>query len=1197
METFYANLTLLCLSLLGIAVSIAELDLYFSLKDVSLRAKGTIDYMMRSEHPIFFDKSGNRWKKFLRIATAIAFLLSVAGAVLSFSMLALPLSPLAARYPAVRNLVPRFESHESAKMRHIASKTKDKLIDEIRSENTPLKKKMHARSAGEPYSTVIGFYVGWEPSSYESVRQHIDSLTYIMPEWLYLKGDGKSFGLRYQDGKDSNDPKVKALAEQHNVPIIPLMHNYDNGKFQWLRLRALLSDKSAQWKLARDLRDELQKNHYAGINVDFELPYGDMSEKDSADAAALVPHAMPEFIATLKSVFGPAHLLVTQDLFAYDNYNIYDKLADANDFVVVMLYDEHVKSGAPGPIASQDWIEANAEQIFSKMDSSKVVIGLGNYGYDWPCTWDSNGQLMLQKGSTGAKVMLGTTLATARDAGAQIDMDYPDLNPHYYYSDQNGQDHVVFFLDAISTYNTVTALKGYKPRGVALWHLGQEDPSLWSFFTEDKLDKPVNPRDLQRVIYGEEFSIDPQGFGEILLVTNRPTPGERKITFDEDGIISSEKYVTYPSPYIVHRYGDDGKPQMTKVVALTFDDGPDPEYTDQILKILKDNGVHATFFVTGDNAEKYHNILYRCWKEGHEIGNHTLTHCHIAEVSPMRAELEVNSTQRIIESIIGHSTKLFRPPYGEGADSNPDSAGEIELMLRMQKLGYITVGFNIDPKDYLQPDPDTIVERVHAQLKDPAIRGHIVLLHDSGGDRGQTVEALKKLIPTLKADGYKFVRVSDLWNKNGHKELFPPVSSSQEALVGFDRVAFEAGLILTWVLQFLFIVSIILALARILIIAPLAIIQTRRSRRLRKVDYTPPVTVIVPAHNESKVICRTVSSVLDSDYPELYVIVVDDGSTDDTARVVEEAFPNDPRLTVISQENAGKAVALNRAVSIAPTEIVVCVDADTIFTKDTIGNLVRPFVDSRVGAVAGNVKVGNRVNGLTVWQSLEYITSQNFDRRAYSALGSVPIIPGAIGAWRRSAIMKAGGYESNTLAEDTDLTFKIKLLGYRTCTENDALAFTEAPDTVSGLAKQRFRWAFGVFQVLWKHKDALFRRRYGVFTTLVMPAMWIFNIVMQAISPIVDVMAVVSIIRGEFLAVAVYLAILFVVDFFASIIALKLDGEDLKQLSWLFWQRFFYRQFMYYVILKSLLAALRGHVVGWGKLQRKATAMIHTSKL
>jgi poly-beta-1,6 N-acetyl-D-glucosamine synthase len=610
------------------------------------------------------------------------------------------------------------------------------------------------------------------------------------------------------------------------------------------------------------------------------------------------------------------------------------------------------------------------------------------------------------------------------------------------------------------------------------------------------------------------------------------------------------------------------------------------------LQVLRKSHVHATFFVLGQHIEANAGILMQCWRDGNEVGNHSYSHPSIAAVSPLRAELEVNATQRIIECMTGHSTRLFRPPYGEGADANAAIQADADLMLRMQKLGYITVGMNVDPHDYERSHADEIVQDVIAQIRNNRYRTrNIVLLHDGGGNRDRTVAALPRIIRELRKQGYRFVTVSELLGPNEHRIVFPAVAAGEAPMDDVDRLVFEAGFAFNRALQIVFLAAILLGVSRILAVAPLAIIQSRRSRRQRfESGFAPPVTVIVPSYNEDKVICRTVRAILNSDYADLRVIVVDDGSTDDTARVMQECFGSEPRVTYVHKEKGGKASAINEGISRSDTEIIISIDADTMLARDAISYLVRHFENPKVGAVAGNVKVGNKDNPLTIWQSVEYITSQNFDRRAYAAMEAVPVIPGALGAWRSSAIARAGGYHTDTLAEDTDLTFRVKLLGYRTITENRALAYTEVPDTVRGLAKQRFRWSFGILQSLWKHRDLLLRPKQGAFSMFVMPSMWVYSIGFQAFSPVVDIAVLLSLLRGQFLPVLSYYAAFFVLVLVASFIAFRIDGESPRDLVWLFWQRFFYRQFMYYVIIRSILAALRGGTVGWGKLQRKATA-------
>lgn len=1137
--------------------------------------------MDETPKPVFLDDSGKRWRLVVRLGVGAALVISLMGALLSFSIMVLPVSPLAMSF---RQFVPKLETHEQAARRFLAAMERDKLKSRIADESGG-KRARHARSSGKPYSTVVGFYVNWDENSFDSFRGHVDSLTHVMPEWLALNPDGKSFYSRWDSTSD--DPQMEALAHKYDVPIVVMLDNVDKGVFDWPRLRKLLAlDSDSQRALAEDLRRYLQARQWNGINLDLEANYTGLSGAELRQAKNLIHAGFPRFVSTLVSVFRPAGLLVTQDLPPADKSFDYAALGDLNDFVVVMMYDQHYIGGEPGPIASQQWIEQTAANVFANMDSSKVVLGLGNYCYDWTINWQRDGSMV---GVGGQKVLLGRALTYAQEAAAKLQMDDDELNPYFTYADEKNKDHLVYMLDAVTAYNQVLALKGYEPRGAALWYLGSEDPSIWSFFGEGRLGKELPSSALEHVvckIAGSATENAAQQQGELQEVTSIYHAGLRKLTKDKDGLFDSETYKTYPQPFSVQQFG-----AVEGDVALTFDDGPDPVWTPQVLAVLKKYKVPAMFFVVGENADRWQGLVRQEYEAGDEIGNHSYTHPHLADISPLLAEFEVNATQRVIESITGHSTRFLRPPFGQGADSNASTPNELDMVLRMQALGYVTVGWHIDSEDYSRPGVDEIVHTVLDELP----RGHVILFHDGGGDRSQTVAALPAVIKAVRARGYRFVRLSELCRGTVREDVFPRVTGSQDAIAGFALVSFEADFWLASVMRVAFLAAILLGVMRILMLAPLALIQSRRSRRFVGDDsYAPSVTVIVPAYNEEEVICGTIETVLASDYPNLRVIAVDDGSTDNTERVVRDRFASDPRLIFIRKDNGGKATALNLALSETDDEIVVCVDADTILAPDAVRKLVRHFADPKVGAVAGNVKVGNRLNPLSIWQSLEYITSQNFDRRAYAALGSVPVIPGAIGAWRRSAVLEAGSYSSSTLAEDTDLTFRVRLLGYRTITDNEALAFTEAPDNISCLAKQRFRWAFGTLQALWMHRRIVFRPGYGAMGMVVMPSMWLYNIFFQVLAPVVDISVIAALFRGELMVVLPYWAALFVLDFVVSIIAFRLDNENPRALVWLFWQRLFYRQFMYYVIWKSLISALKGHAVGWGKLQRKATAQVHS---
>lgn len=1136
---------------------------------------------------IFHDPLGRRWPWVKRLGVLLVLITSVLGMLLSATVLLLP-------HASSRGwpddsfssfLVPRL-SHEESLRAYIAERQHKALLANILAE-AHRKRAKHAGGTA-PYSTVIGFYVNWEPNSFVSFSQHVDALSYVMPEWLSLSPDAQLFTSNFSTA--TRDPEMVALARAHHVPIVPILDNTSHDDFRWEPLRQLLSDLARQQTLAVRLRDYLLHEGYAGINIDLEVPYDQMTDAQVADSNRLLFTAMPRFIAMLRDALRPAGLLLTQDLPAYDDAKAYKQfgdlfahLADMNDFVIFMLYDQHTPYGAPGPIASQTWVEQVAEQIFEKIDSKKIVLGIGNFSYDWPTNVAPDGSFTWA--GKGRDILMGPALGIARKAGATIQMDEDDLNPFFTYRDDQDQAHVIYQLDAVTAYNQLQALKGYEPRGAALWYIGAEDPTIWSFFDDDTLARNMTTSGLAHVDFSHRLYIDmaPSG-NEFMEVTTPAELGERTFTFDADGLITDEQYRRYPTPFVLNEFDAAGK-----TVALTFDDGPDPRYTPQILRILREHHVQATFFCMGKNATQYPAIIQQAWRDGNDIGNHTYTHPHIALVSPLRLEMEVNATESIFESLTGHMSLLFRPPYGDAPDSSRLAAEDTALLSSLYQNHYVTVGMNIDPKDYLKPPPDVLVERIIQQLPG----NHVILLHDGGGDRSATIAALPNIITALQARGYHLTTVSGLLGHGWHARLFPPVSPEQRQVAGFDRQLFEIWYTMAGFLRVLFITAILLGVLRLLVFGTLAIIQRRRSARAaRDTSYALPVTVVIPAYNEREVVCRTVESVLASDYPDVAVIVVDDGSTDGTTEALTARFGDDPRVTLVWQENGGKATALNAAFARAKTEIVVCIDADTQFTPATIHHLVQPFTDPRVGAVAGNVKVGNRLNLITLWQNLEYITSQNFDRLAFTALRAVAVVPGAVGAWRRAAVEEVGGFETATLAEDTDLTFKIRLAGYATVSANDALAYTEAPDSVRALAHQRFRWAFGILQALWKHRGQLFRPRYGAFALVVMPSMWIFNILLVALTPIVDISIIGMLLTGKYMTVIYFTAAFFTLDLVTSTIAFRLDREDPRQLAWLFWQRFFYREFMFYTILRALLAAARGRLVGWGKLHRKATVAL-----
>jgi len=448
-------------------------------------------------------------------------------------------------------------------------------------------------------------------------------------------------------------------------------------------------------------------------------------------------------------------------------------------------------------------------------------------------------------------------------------------------------------------------------------------------------------------------------------------------------------------------------------------------------------------------------------------------------------------------------------------------------------------------------------------------------------------------------------------------DMMPPITGREELVVGFDRWMFTLIFGSEWLLATGFVLAIFLGFARVALVMPLAVLGAfLERRRVFDPDYQPFVSVLIAAYNEAPVIERTISSILNSSYTNLEVVVVDDGSQDGTGEVVQRVFGSDSRVVIRRQTNGGKASALNRAIAESHGEIFVGFDADTQVAADAIALLVRHFHNPKVGAVAGNVKVGNRVNLITRWQALEYVTSQNLDRRAYGVLNAITVVPGAIGAWRRSAVLGVGGYMADTLAEDMDLTWRLRRAGWRLETDTQAMAYTEAPDTFGAFFKQRFRWTYGTLQCLYKHRKAL--GRYGWFGWLALPQIWIFQIILQVLAPFVDFQLLYGLlgVATSWLAqgyyhdiwqpdqssvallqrTAFFYAVFYCCELLGSALAFRLDRERWSLLLWLFWQRFVYRQLLYGVVWKALWTALIGFRQGWGKLARKGTVNLPVAR-
>jgi peptidoglycan-N-acetylglucosamine deacetylase len=663
------------------------------------------------------------------------------------------------------------------------------------------------------------------------------------------------------------------------------------------------------------------------------------------------------------------------------------------------------------------------------------------------------------------------------------------------------------------------------------------------------------------------------------IVGKDPFTGEvAMLTADEIKAAGTDEYV-------IQRYGYSAG--VTKTISLTFDDGPHPISTPQLLDVLSAERVPATFFVLGNEAVQHPELIQRMTREGHAVGNHTLTHADLNDVSAFRAREELVQTDRILRSLTSQATTSFRLPYG---GTTREEVGKNTLgILRAQQLGYHLSGYDFETLDWSYGSATPSADAADMPLPEFDGRNFTVLMHDGGAEsRAATVEYVKnRLIPAARAAGYTFQTMP---------QIQPDLRDSTQIITPsiWDRAAATlAQMIYVWpnrVMHLLFAFALTIVGAIGVFHTALAVARRRRQPRYDANVVLLPVSVVIAAYNEEKVIRRTLETLLSSTYPFLELLVVNDGSTDRTAIEVEAMMERDPRIRLINQPNRGKWAALNNGTAQARGDILVTLDADTIFTPETVANLVRQFAvdpDGRLGAVAGVVRVGNRErNLLTRWQGLEYLTQIGVERSAYAQLGAVPIIPGACAAWRKAAITEVGGYSHATLAEDCDLTLSLHQARWRVSQDDEALAYTEAPDHADALLAQRIRWTFGTLQAIFKHRNMLLRRRYGWLGMAVLPYMVISVVVPIVFLPFIAVMGVLAVQNSGWAIVGLYFLLFLALHLLIAAVAVILMRERWANLLMVPIYRVVHEPLRAYLLYTSVYLAMRGVKLAWNKLQR-----------
>nr|WP_307839243.1 glycosyltransferase [Streptomyces sp. MBT97] len=683
-----------------------------------------------------------------------------------------------------------------------------------------------------------------------------------------------------------------------------------------------------------------------------------------------------------------------------------------------------------------------------------------------------------------------------------------------------------------------------------------------------------------------------------------------------------------------------------KTIALTFDDGPNPTWTPQVLEILRKYDVPGTFFLVGSMVSRYPGIVRDMVEEGNEVGIHTFTHVDLSYQSDARVDREMEQTQLALAGAAGITTTLFRAPYSSEADAIDNYSWPVYE--KLGEDGYTSVFVDTDSDDWKKPGVSKIIK--WATPEDG--KGASVLFHDAGGERSQTIKALPAYIKKMKAAGYTFTTISGVMQEQnaaarqasgtaGQQAAGTAGTAAGTATAGAQGTAGEqpgsvpggesgigdggnggtggtadrlqaahreatgvtlyegkaliaAVTLAEWTVPALSVGLMIVGVAVMGRFGMMLILARRhyRKRNKRRFSWGPtvtrPVSVIVPAYNEKECIANTLESLAKSTHP-IEIIVVDDGSDDNTSEISREAARalGMTNVRVIRQENAGKPAALNNGVRSASYDIVVMMDGDTVFEPDAVHQLVQPFADPDVGAVAGNAKVGNRDTIIGAWQHIEYVMGFNLDRRMYDLLRCMPTIPGAIGAFRRDAVLEVGGMSEDTLAEDTDITIAMHRAGWQVVYQEHAKAWTEAPGSLKQLWSQRYRWSYGTMQALWKHRKSLTDKGpSGRFGRVGMPLVVLFQIVTPVFAPLIDVFTVYSMIFVDFqAALLAWLAVLGV-QLGCAAYAFRLDREKYRYLLMMPLQQLAYRQMMYLVLIHSCITALTGGRLRWQKLKR-----------
>jgi peptidoglycan-N-acetylglucosamine deacetylase len=1016
-----------------------------------------------------------------------------------------------------------------------------------------------------------------EYESYYSLKENITNTAGVVLPWVSFTQDGL-IATQDSDLKNLQQEFIKKLRPTPNTFLQISDYDYNlqtPAKSNFLKFLDTYNAESI-----KQLGDYIiGSNNFRGVvfNIDTSNWLSENITKYLGFRSSLGDYIKDKKLVTFDSLFLNTQPQVIEQLKGRQNYfivNYWNNVYDVNE-----------------PIVNYNTNPQELKSVISAIGSNNYYINFPTFSKDIRFT--NEGVVNYEQ-----KLSFSKIYDIMKEFKPEIKTDEKSQSSFFDYTDKEGISHKVWIADGISLFNQQFQISNTldvdKFEGYAFSNIGFEEQSMWDVIkAETFADKKTTIEDKFKV----DNLVDNEGKGVVSKIISNAEFGTRTTEL-KDGLITKQTWGKLPLRSKIQKIGF-----QEKTLALTFDDGPDPVYTPKILDILKKYNVKATFFIIGKQVTQYPEIAKRIITEGHTIANHTYSHPRLNNLQSLTIDNEISNTDDILSELLNIKTDYFRTPYNDIFGFNTES--DLVVIKEVDKYNKYIVEDDIDSKDWLLKDKEGITKRVFDTID--TSQGSVILFHDAGGNRESTVAALPGIIEGISKRGYSIKSLNETVGLDSLNN-----KSAQNAQFVQQQFSLSVSDILIRLFSSILIFASIVGVFRYFVLSGLlARLHLRRKKLSYNYHFTPGVSIVVPCYNEEVVIKRTISSLLKSTYSNIEVVVVDDGSTDNSLKTIKNSFGTNSKVTIYNKVNQGKSIALNYGIRKAKYEYVICVDADTIFHPNGVRELMKHFENPEVGGVAGNVQIGNATSNLTKAQQLEYSVSQNFDKESYASVNSVIVVPGPIGAWRKPVLLGAGGLHADNLAEDTDLTLRVLQQGWKIVYEPNALCYTESPETYPAFVRQRNRWQFGVLQVLFKNWTMVFNPEYKFIGMFTLPLMLI-HYMLLIIYPLM-ILSLFSYI-GYYLAESysgglglsvrlffdnklfIYFTLAyFVLDMIKIIITLmkeKYVESKWKLLLTLPYYLFIYQNLMAMIAFYAVIRAIRGKIVGWGHLNRTGSVSV-----